>query len=262
MSAIVAHLRRSDLRVGVVSVDPSSAFTRGALLGDRVRLSEHFTDPGVFIRSMGTRGHVGGLAEATLQTIALVDASGADVVLVETVGAGQTEIEIVRVVDLVVLTLMPGSGDAIQALKAGIMEIPDVIALTKSDQPGAATALADVRAVVGLDPDVAHRPFVLATSATTGEGVAELWEAIVARRSALSESGELDARRARNAGDEVVALAAARFRHRLEAAIREDGEMRNLVEAVERRELDPVTAAEELVRRLPDGRSDGSPDAR
>jgi LAO/AO transport system kinase len=246
----------------VVSVDPSSAFTRGALLGDRVRLSEHFTDPGVFIRSMGTRGHVGGLAEATLQAIALVDAAGTDVILVETVGAGQTEIEIVKAVDLVVLTLMPGSGDAVQALKAGIMEIPDVIALTKSDQPGAAAALADIRAVVGLDPDVARRPLVLATSAVTGDGVAELWEAVVARRERLLESGGLEARRSRSAGSEVVALATARFRHRLEASIREDEGMRTLVEAVERRELDPVTAADELLRRSAAGRSDGQADAR
>ena len=139
IGALLRHIRPLERTVGVVSVDPSSPFSKGALLGDRIRLVDHFLDPGVFIRSMSTRGHMGGLAEATLQALLLLDASGKDIVFIETVGTGQSEIEVIGVVDTVVLVLMPGSGDSIQALKAGIMEIPDVIAINKLDHPGAKT---------------------------------------------------------------------------------------------------------------------------
>jgi len=141
VSALVGHARSLGRSVGVVSVDPSSPFTRGALLGDRIRLADHFLDAEVYIRSMGTRGHLGGLAEATLQTLLLVDASGKDVVFLETVGTGQSEVEVIGIADVVLLVLMPGSGDAVQALKAGIMEIPDVIAVNKMDHPAAKTML-------------------------------------------------------------------------------------------------------------------------
>ena len=151
-------MRSLELTVGVVSVDPSSPFTRGALLGDRIRLADHFLDPGVFIRSMGTRGHVGGLAEATLQSLLLLDAAGRDVVFLETVGTGQSEVEVMSIADEVLLVLMPGSGDSVQALKAGIMEIPDVIAINKMDQPGAKSMLNDIRGVISLDPESRHRP--------------------------------------------------------------------------------------------------------
>ena len=146
-------MRGLERTVGVVSVDPSSPFSQGALLGDRIRLTDHFLDPGVFIRSMGTRGHLGGLAEATLQALLILDAAGKDVVFVETVGTGQSEIEVIGVADTVVLVLMPGSGDSIQALKAGIMEIPDVIAINKMDHPAAKTMLTEVRSVLSLDRD-------------------------------------------------------------------------------------------------------------
>ena len=136
----------------MISVDPSSPFTRGALLGDRIRLVDHFLDPGVFIRSMGTRGHLGGLAETTLQSLLLLDAAGADVVFLETVGTGQSEVEVMGIADEVLLVLMPGSGDSVQALKAGIMEIPDVIAVNKMDQPGAKVLQNDIRGVIALDP--------------------------------------------------------------------------------------------------------------
>ena len=150
IGALVAHLASLDRTVGVVSVDPSSPFSRGALLGDRIRLADHFLDPGVFIRSMGTRGHLGGLAETTLQAVLLLDAVGKDVVFVETVGAGQSEVEVTGIADTVLLVLMPGSGDSVQALKAGIMEIPDVIAINKMDHPAAKTMLNEVRSIVGL----------------------------------------------------------------------------------------------------------------
>ena len=165
-----------------MSVDPSSPFTRGALLGDRIRLADHFLDPGVYIRSMGTRGHLGGLAEATLQALLLVDASGKDVVFLETVGTGQSEVEVIGIADLVLLVLMPGSGDAVQALKAGIMEIPDVIAVNKMDHPAAKTMVQEVRSIVALDPDRERRPPILLTEALRGEGVPELWEALEKRR--------------------------------------------------------------------------------
>ena len=176
-------MRAAGSSVGVVSVDPSSPFSRGALLGDRIRLSDHFLDPGVYIRSMGTRGHLGGLAEATLQALLLVDASGKDVVFLETVGTGQSEVEVIGIADIVLLVLMPGSGDSVQALKAGIMEIPDVIVVNKMDHPGAKTMLQEVRSIVALDPDRERRPAILLTDAVRGEGVPELWEVLEARRA-------------------------------------------------------------------------------
>jgi len=246
VSALVRLLRERETSVGVLSVDPSSPFTRGALLGDRIRLGEHFLDPGVFIRSMGARGHVGGLAEATLQAVLLLDASGKDVVIVETVGAGQTEIEISTVADVVVLVLMPGSGDSIQGLKAGIMEIPDVIAINKQDLPEAKGMLAEIRSVVGLEPDADRRPEVLLTSSRSGDGVAELLAAIERRRESLAGGRVLEERRRRNLSCEVVNIAAGRYAERLRRGIGEDAEMKALVDAVHRRELDPLTAATRL----------------
>ena len=242
VGALVTHVRALDRTVGVVSVDPSSPFTRGALLGDRIRLADHFLDPGVYIRSMGTRGHLGGLAEATLQTLLLVDASGKDVVFLETVGTGQSEVEVIGIADLVLLVLMPGSGDAVQALKAGIMEIPDVIAVNKMDHPAAKTMVQEVRSIVALDPDRERRPPILLTEALRGEGVAELWEALEKRRRGLEERGELAARRERNLSGEVEALAVARIRERVRRSIAEDPEVRELVAGVQRREVDPLTA--------------------
>ncbi|MDX6484401.1 MAG: GTPase, partial [Gaiellaceae bacterium] len=153
ISTLIGHIREQGRTIGVISVDPSSPFTQGALLGDRIRLSDHFLDPGVFIRSMGTRGHLGGLAETTLQALLILDAAGKELVFLETVGAGQSEVEVIGIADTVVLVLMPGSGDSVQALKAGIMEIPDVIAINKLDHPAAKTMLNEVRSVLSLDGD-------------------------------------------------------------------------------------------------------------
>src|SRR5215218_10322152 len=158
ISALVRHIRALGQTVGVISVDPSSPFTHGALLGDRIRLSDHFLDPGVFIRSMGTRGHLGGLAEATLQAMLVLDAAGMDVLFLETVGTGQSEVGVLSIADTVVLALMPGSGDSIQALKAGIMEIPDVIAINKLDHPMATTMLNEVRQVLSLGGEREWKP--------------------------------------------------------------------------------------------------------
>ena len=247
VSALVGEVRSYGRSVGVLSVDPSSPFSRGALLGDRIRLSDHFLDPEVYIRSMGTRGHLGGLAEATLQALLLVDASGKDVVFLETVGTGQSEIEVIGIADVVLLVLMPGSGDAVQALKAGIMEIPDVIAVNKMDHPAAETMLQEVRSIVRLDPDRARRPKILLTDALRGEGVPELWEALEARREELEQRGELAERRARNLSGEVETLAVARLRELARAAIAGDPRVREAVDGVTRREVDPLSAVSLVV---------------
>ena len=168
ISALVRHVREREASVGVISVDPSSPFTKGALLGDRIRLADHFLDPEVFIRSMGTRGHLGGLAETTLQAALLLDAAGKDLVFLETVGAGQSEVEVISIADTVLLVLMPGSGDSIQALKAGIMEIPDVIAVNKSDHPAAKTMVNEVRSILALDEDRDWQPPIVLTEAVAG----------------------------------------------------------------------------------------------
>jgi LAO/AO transport system kinase len=247
VSALVGHARGLGRSVGVVSVDPSSPFTQGALLGDRIRLADHFLDPDVYIRSMGTRGHLGGLAEATLQALLLVDASGKDVVFLETVGTGQSEVEVIGLVDVVLLVLMPGSGDSVQALKAGIMEIPDVIAVNKMDHPAAKTMMQEVRSIVALDPVRKRRPPILLTEALRGEGVPELWDALEERRRGLAERGELEQRRRRNLSGEVEALAVARLRQLARRAMTDDPAVRELVEGVQRREVDPLAAVGAVV---------------
>jgi LAO/AO transport system kinase len=253
VSALVGHARRLGKSVGVVSVDPSSPFTQGALLGDRIRLADHFLDPEVYIRSMGTRGHLGGLAEATLQALLLVDASGKDVVFLETVGTGQSEVEVIGIADVVLLVLMPGSGDAVQALKAGIMEIPDVIAINKMDHPSSGTMLQEVRSIVALDPVRERRPAILLTEALRGEGVPELWDALEQRRRGLDERGELDVRRQRNLSGEVEALAVARIRQLVRRAMEDDPAVLELVGGVLRREVDPLTAVSAVVEHVTGG---------
>jgi len=253
VGALVGHARGLGRSVGVVSVDPSSPFTKGALLGDRIRLTDHFLDPGVYIRSMGTRGHLGGLAEATLQALLLVDASGKDVVFLETVGTGQSEVEVIGIADVILLVLMPGSGDAVQALKAGIMEIPDVIVVNKMDHPAARTMVEEVRSIVALDPVRERRPKILLTEALRGEGVPELWDALEVRRSDLEERGELALRRQRNLSGEVEALAVARIRQLVQRTMADDPGVRELVEGVQRREVDPLTAVGALVSAVTEG---------
>jgi LAO/AO transport system kinase len=249
VAALIGHLRPAEHTVGVVSVDPSSPFSRGALLGDRIRLSEHFLDPGVFIRSMGTRGQLGGLAEATLQAVLLLDASGKDVVFVETVGVGQSEVEVTGIADTVLLVLMPGSGDSVQALKAGIMEIPDVIAVNKADHSQAKTMLNEVRSIVALsDPD--RRPKILLTDALSGDGVPELWTALEEHRAALESSGGLEERRRSNLAAEVFAVASNRAKAHLERSVADDAELGRLLEQVQRRELDPLSAVREIMEKV------------
>ena len=249
IGALVTHVRALERTVGVVSVDPSSPFSRGALLGDRIRLADHFLDPGVYIRSMGTRGHLGGLAEATLQAVLLLDAARKDVIFVETVGAGQSEIEVTGIADTVLLVLMPGSGDAVQALKAGIMEIPDVIAVNKMEHPAAKTMLNEVRSIVALaEPD--RRPAILLTEALSGENVPELWSALEEHRATLEQGGALEERRRKNLAAEVFAVASSRAKTHLQSTVSGDPELQRLLARVEERELDPLSAVQQILEEV------------
>jgi LAO/AO transport system kinase len=250
VSALVRHVRERDAKVGVVTVDPSSPFSHGALLGDRIRLSDHFLDPEVFIRSMGTRGHLGGLAEATLQALLVLDAAGKEIVFLETVGTGQSEVEVIGIADTVLLVLMPGSGDSVQALKAGIMEIPDVIAINKLDHPAAKTMLSEVRSILALDPAREWRPPIVLTEAVRGEGVPELWEALERHRAYLEGSGLLEERRRANLAREVFAVASGRAKRHLERAVADDAELRRLLDEVQQRELDPLSAVREILDKV------------
>jgi LAO/AO transport system kinase len=250
VSALVRLARKRGDGVGVISVDPSSPFTQGALLGDRIRLSDHFTDPEVFIRSMGTRGHLGGLAETTLQAMLILDAAGKDVVFLETVGTGQSEVGILSIADTVVLALMPGSGDSIQALKAGIMEIPDVIAINKMDHPMAKTMLNEVRQVLALGPAEGWRPPIVLTEAVRGEGLEKLEEKIAEHRAWLEADGELERRRRANLAQEVFQVASTRARRHLESTVRDNPELRRLLDDVQSRRLDPLTAVREILEQV------------
>ncbi len=254
IGALTGELRKAEREVAVLSIDPSSPFTRGALLGDRIRLTDHFLDPGVFIRSMASRGALGGLSEAALQVALIMDAAGKDDVLIETVGVGQAEIDIVDHADTIVLALMPGSGDSIQALKAGVMEIPDVIVVNKADHPMTDTMVREVRGVLALsqDPEGWKVP-ILRTEAARGEGIPELAAAIDEHRQFIEGAGTLAERRARNLRSEVLGIATSRMRRRLEQTVSEDPATAELLDRVVRRELDPATAAGELLEKHVDG---------
>ena len=250
IGALTTKLRAADRKIGVLSIDPSSPFTRGALLGDRIRLSEHFLDPGVFIRSMASRGALGGLSEHALQAALVMDAAGKDDVLLETVGVGQGEIDIVDHADTIVLALMPGSGDSIQALKAGVMEIPDLILVNKADHPMTDTMVREIRGVLSLAEDTGGWQVpILRTEATKGEGIEELASKIDEHRAHIEGEGTLERRRARNLRNEVLGIASARLRRRLTEAVADDPQVAELLERVVRRELDPATAAGELLER-------------
>ena len=249
---LVANARKHERDVAVLSIDPTSPFTQGALLGDRIRLTEHFLDPGVFIRSMASRGSLGGLSEATLQAALLMDASGKDEVFLETVGVGQAEVDIIDHADTVVLALMPGSGDSIQALKAGVMEIPDVIVVNKADHPLTDTMVREIRSTLSLGPKTSWRVPIVRTQAATGEGVEELADRIAEHRQHIVEEGTLEERRRRNLRNEVMELATVRLRRRLEASVKDDAELQTLLDEVVARRLDPASAATRLLEELRD----------
>ncbi|MDO9409025.1 methylmalonyl Co-A mutase-associated GTPase MeaB [Patulibacter sp.] len=238
--------------VGVLSVDPSSPFTHGAVLGDRIRLVEHVLDDGVFIRSMATRGRLGGLAGAAFLATLLIDAAGYDDVMIETVGVGQAEVDIVDHADTVVLVLNPGSGDSIQAIKAGIMEIPAIIAVNKADHPQADELVRHVRASLSLAPraDDEWEVPVVRTRADRADGTGELLALVDEHRQHLADRGLLDARRSIRLRNETLALAADRFRRRLSSGAERAGVVREALEQVDAQQLDPSAAAERLLETL------------
>jgi LAO/AO transport system kinase len=246
-SALIRHLRAADRSVAVLAVDPSSPFTGGAILGDRVRMQDHATDDGVFIRSMATRGHLGGLSLATPAAVRLLDAVGHRLVLIETVGVGQVEVEVAGWADSTVVVINPGWGDSVQASKAGLMEVADVFVINKADRDGADQTRRDLEQMLELAPSAgAWRPPIVATVATTGEGVADVWAAVESHRRAETESGELDRRRSARAGEELREIVVRQLELQ---ARRRCGEARwaELTAAVAAGSVDPWTAAEEMV---------------
>src|SRR3954447_4376220 len=246
---LVTGARAAERDVAVLSIDPSSPFTQGALLGDRIRLTEHFLDPGVFIRSMANRGALGGLSEAALQAALLMDAAGKDDVFLETVGVGQAEVDIIDHADTIVLVLMPGSGDSIQALKAGIMEIPDIIVVNKAEHPLTDTMVREIRGVLSLAPQRGWRVPIVKTEATRGDGVPQLVEKLDEHHAYIEQEGTLVERRRRNLRNEVLALCTGRMRRRLEDDLQEDPEFQRLLDEVVPRRLDPASAATEILER-------------
>jgi LAO/AO transport system kinase len=250
IGALVKNRRALDRQVAVLSIDPSSPFTKGALLGDRIRLTEHFLDPGVFIRSMANRGALGGLSEAALQAALLMDASGKEDVFLETVGVGQAEIDIIDHADTVVLVLMPGSGDSIQALKAGVMEIPDIIVVNKADHPLTDTMVREIRGVLSLAPQRGWRVPIVKTEAVRGKGIEELVVRLDEHRKFIEEEGTLSERRRRNLQNEVIAICTARLRRDLEARLAADESFAAMLEEVVRRQLDPASAATRILAEI------------
>jgi LAO/AO transport system kinase len=248
-SALVAALRRQDLRVAVLAVDPSSPFSGGALLGDRIRMQEHATDPGVFIRSMATRGHLGGLSWAAPQAARVLSAAGYDVVLVETVGVGQSEVEVAGLADTTVVLLAPGMGDGVQAAKAGILEIGDILVVNKADRDGAQLTVRELRHMISLGerPEPGQwRPPVLTTVATTGEGIGDVVAALADHRASALAGGELERRRVRRAAAEIEAISLSEMRRRF-GAVPDSTGLAELAAEVAHGLLDPYTAADRLL---------------
>lgn len=247
-SALVRGFRSRGLQVGVLAVDPSSPFTGGALLGDRVRMQDHATDEHVFIRSMASRGHLGGLAWATPQALRILDAAGFDVVLIETVGVGQAEVEIASLADTCLVVAAPGLGDSIQAAKAGILEIGDVFVVNKSDRPGAQEVIRDLRTMLAMASygPGEWRPPIVSTTAASGQGIDELAAAIGKHHGWLAESGQLTARRLARAREEISAIAVAALRQRA-GGLPGESRLDELAARVTGGELDPYAAADELI---------------
>ncbi|WP_432479606.1 methylmalonyl Co-A mutase-associated GTPase MeaB [Nocardioides sp. GXQ0305] len=252
-SALVGELRRAGKRVGVLAVDPSSPFSGGALLGDRVRMQDHALDPEVYIRSMASRGHLGGLSWSTPQALRVLDAAGCDVVLVETVGVGQSEVDVAGLADTTLVLLAPGMGDGIQAAKAGILEIGDVYVINKADRDGADQVRRELRSMLALAdrPEGSWRPPIVKTVASRGEGLDEVVAEIDRHHAWLTDSGELEARRTRRARDEIEAIAVTALRERW-GDVHGRSELDGLAAAVVAAERDPYAAADELLATFTD----------
>jgi LAO/AO transport system kinase len=249
---LARELRRRDQRIGIIAVDPTSPFTGGAILGDRIRMQELAGDPNVFIRSMASRGSLGGLARATRDVVRALDAAGFDAILIETVGAGQAEVEIVRAAETVVVVTVPGMGDDIQAIKAGILEIADIFVVNKADRPGADQTVAELRMLLSLDEQRKERAWrvpIIKTCATNGEGVPLLADKLAEHRSSLQETGQLSRRAERQARSEILALLQQLLLDKLDATLRQE-DWDQLIDEVARRRSDPYTAAEKIARRI------------
>lgn len=244
-NALVDQIRGSGDRVAVLAIDPSSPFSGGAILGDRVRMQDHTGDDGVFIRSMATRGHLGGLSLATQEAIRALDATGWPWIVVETVGVGQVEVEVAGAADTTVVVVNPGWGDAVQANKAGLLEIADLFVINKADRPGAKEARRDLDRMLDLAARSGWRPPIVDTVAATGSGVDELWEAIVRHRAHLEADGALEARRRSRVAGEITEIVAALLRERARAHA--GAELDRLAAQVADRSIDPWTAAERLL---------------
>jgi GTPase len=246
---LVRAFRAAGKRVGVLAVDPSSPFTGGAILGDRVRMQDHATDPGVYIRSMSSRGHLGGLASATPQAVRVLDGAGCDVVLVETVGVGQAEVEVASLADTILVLLAPGMGDAIQAVKAGILEIADIFVVNKADRDGADATYSDIQGMIALGERTADewRPRVLRSVAARAEGISDIVDAIEKHAAWLAEHGQLQVRREARAAAEVEAISLGVLRDRI-GSLREGNALPDLAARVAAGDLDPYSAADELLR--------------
>jgi len=251
---LTGELRKEGKTVGVIAVDPTSPFTGGALLGDRIRMGTHVLDEGVFIRSMGTRGSLGGLAKTTKEAIKAFDAFGKDLILVETVGVGQSELDVMNAVDTTVVVLTPGAGDSIQTMKAGIMEIADVFAVNKADMEGAPRVVMEVENMLDMDSRMGDwRPPVVPVIAINGEGIDKLHEAIANHRNHLEPSGELDTLRRKRLRGEVMDIILDQIRYTIMNKFRSTGQFEELVEKVLRREMDPYTAASLVIGELTNG---------
>jgi len=244
---LIGRIRKDDVEVGVLAIDPSSPFSGGAILGDRVRMQDHATDPGTFIRSMATRGHLGGLALATPQAVRVLDAAGLPWVLVETVGVGQVEVDVSAATDTTMVVVTPGWGDGVQAAKAGLLEIADVFVVNKADRDGVADTVRDLRQMLELATPRPWTPPIVETVATTGQGVPDVVEAIRNHRAVLEETGELGRRRHARLAEEVRTIVRERLAQRAAPSLRGEA-FDALVARVAARELDPYSAADQLER--------------
>lgn len=245
-SGLISEVRAAGQRVGVLAIDPSSPFTGGAILGDRIRMQDHAGDRGVYIRSMGSRGHLGGVSAATPKGILVLDAVGIPFVFVETVGVGQAEVEIVESADTTIVVLNPGWGDSVQANKAGLLEIGDIFVVNKADRPGVSETVRDLNQMLDLGAERPWRPPVLPTVGTTGEGVAAVWEAIIEHRAFLEAGGELEVRRRNRLSGELKRALVNELARRAEAETGDDRYARLAKDVLERR-IDPWSAAKRLL---------------
>jgi LAO/AO transport system kinase len=241
-------MRKQGLKVGIIAVDPSSPFTGGAVLGDRIRMQQHYLDDGVFIRSMATRGSVGGLPQATSSVTKLLDAAGKDIILIETVGVGQSEVDIMEKTDTVLVILCPESGDAIQTMKAGLFEIADIFVVNKSDHPGADNFVRDIQAMLQLHETSWWNIPVVATEAVNDIGIEELYKQIQLHHQALCEEGRLSQRRQLQRKQDFIKTLERKLTHELLMLIEQDGQLRIYIERVEKGELDPYSAADEILK--------------